>query len=229
MLQLRSRIINRRSPGRSGFTRAELVVFAAILLILVAVLWVPISNHFEQASITRAVESARTINTVLSQYANDNNGVYPIGEGTPAAGKSEGIALNLLQNNYVPDATVFAVGSTAKYAGKASDFSDITAANLSWDFTAGATATTGLTTSAPDLLPTVYTTGQTVDYSQAKGHGLILEPNSNGPLGLEGIVVAYKAGNARFIPAPEASGTASAPPFIEPGFTDPGPYTQIKP
>ena len=65
-----------------------------------------LSNHFERYSPERAVEKAQTINTVLFQYATDNNEVLPVGEGTPVAGKSEGVARNLLENNYVPDASV---------------------------------------------------------------------------------------------------------------------------
>jgi type II secretory pathway pseudopilin PulG len=153
----------RPSPFRS-VTRLELLVFTAILLLLAAMALVPLRDYLEQARINRAVESARTINMLLSQYATDNNGVYPVGENTPAAGKSEGIARSLLQNNYAPDATVFAVGSTPAYTGTASDFSDLSAANLSWDFTAGATPTTGITSTAADQLPTVYGTGENVSY-----------------------------------------------------------------
>jgi len=220
------RYIEHRSPVQSGLTRIELLVFVALVLILVAVLWPFVSNHFEQAEINRAVDSARTINTILSQYATDNNGVYPVGEGTPAAGKSEGIARNLLENNYLPDARVFAVGTTARYSGKASDFSDITGANLSWDFTAGATPTTGLTTSAPDLLPIVYGTGESVTYPTHPGIGLDLALSGTGPYGNKGIVVAYKGGNAVFIRATPAG---ECPGFISPEFNSAGPYTQIKP
>ena len=228
MHSVRSGFLDRWLPGRSGLTRVELLVFVTLLLILVAVLWFPVSNHFEQARINRAVESARTINTVLFQYANDNNGVYPVGEGTPAAGKSEGIARNLLENNYVPDASVFAVGNTARYLGKASDFSDITAANLSWDFTAGATATTGITATVSDDLPVVYTTGETVDYASARGHGLVLTPGGKGPFGYEGIIAAYKGGFAFFIPTkPDPKEVPHA--FIMSNFNDAGPYTQIRP
>jgi len=217
-----------RDFSRSGLSRTELLVLIAILLLLALVAWGPINAHLEEAKINRAVESARTINTLLSQYATDNNGVYPVGEGTPAEGKSEGIALNLLENNYTPDATIFAVGSTPPYRGKASDFSDITEENISWDFTAGATATMGITSAAPDLLPTVYTTGETVDYSSIQGRGLIILPSGKGPFGYEGIVVAYKGGVAMYIPAkPHAEKVPSA--FIMSNLDFRGAYTQIKP
>jgi type II secretory pathway pseudopilin PulG len=213
---------------RSGLSRVELLVLAGLLVIFAGVGLTLMSKWIEHARINRAVERARTINTLLSQYATDNNGVYPVGEGTSAAGKSEGIARNLLENNYTPDASVFAVGSTATYSGKAPDFSDISAANISWDFTGGATTSTGITSSAPDLLPTVYTTGEVVDYASAKGHGLILSPSGMGPFGHEGVVVAYKGGNALFIPA-KPDRKEIPPAFILSNFKDTGTYTQIRP
>jgi len=214
--------------GESGLSRTELLVLLGIILILAGVGYGPIHDHMEKAKINRAVESARTINTLLSQYATDNNGVYPVGEGTPAEGKSEGIARNLLENNYTPDASVFAVGSTVPYSGKASDFFDIGASNISWDFTAGATATTGITAAVSDYLPVLYTTGETVDYASARGHGLILSPSGQGPFGHEGIVAAYKGGSAIFIPAkPDEKEVPRA--FIMSNFNDTGTYTQVRP
>ena len=217
-----------RPPNSSGLTRVELLVLIAILVLLAVLAWGPIRSHWEEARIHRAVDSARTINTLLAQYATDNNGVYPVGEGTRAEGKSEGIALDLLQNNYTPDADIFAVGSTPKYRGTAKDYSDLAPENMSWDFTAGATATTGITTSAPDLLPTVYTTGEAVDYASARGHGLILTPSGQGPFGHAGIVAAYKDGSATFIPA-QPDGKEVPRAFILSNFNDAGTYTQIRP
>ncbi len=216
------------TKGKSGLTKVESLVFLVILAVLALAASGPISSYLAQSRINHAVKNAWTLSTLLSQYATDNNGVYPVGEGTPAIGKSKGIALSLLQNNYTPDAGIFAVGSTPQYNGTAADFSDLSAANLSWDFTAGATTTTGITSSASDYLPVLYTTGETVDYASAKGKGLILSPSGSGPFGHEGIVVAFKGGNARFIPAKPDKKEIS-PAFIMSNFNDPGTYTQIKP
>jgi len=46
------------------------------MVILAGVVFGPISAYLKQHSISRAVESARTLNTLLSQYATDNDGVY---------------------------------------------------------------------------------------------------------------------------------------------------------
>jgi type II secretory pathway pseudopilin PulG len=215
--------------SQAGLSRIETLVLVGILVILAGVGFGPMSDHLEKAKINRAVESARTINTLLSQYATDNNGVYPVGLGTSAAGKSEGIARNLLENNYTPDATVFAVGSTAKYSGTASDFSDIRAANISWDFTGGATASTGITPATPDLLPTVYGTGENVAYPTAAGTGLNLPLSGSGPFAKKGIVVAYKDNNATFIRGTLSGTTVECQGFISKAFQDTGAYTQIKP
>ena len=215
--------------NQAGFTRTEYLVFAGILVILGLVAVGPVIQYLHRVRIEHAVESAHTLDTLLSQYATDNNGVYPVGEGTPASGKSEGIARNLLENNYTPDPGIFAFGSTEKYSGNASDFSDFTAANISWDFTAGANATTGLTSSAPDSLPIVYSTGETIPYPVAPGVGVNLPLSGNGPFAKKGVVVAYKDNSAKFIIAIASGADAVAPGFISPAFKDTATYTQIKP
>jgi len=229
MLTPRRSLSSAGASSQSGLSRVELLVLAGILVILAGVAFGPINSCLAQAKLNRAVESARTINTLLSQYATDNNGVYPVGEGTSAVGKSEGIARNLLENNYTPDAAVFAVGSTAKYGGTAPDFSDISAANIGWDFTGGATASNGITSAAPDLLPTVYGTGENVAYPTTAGTGLNLPLSGNGPFGKKGIVVAYKGNNATFIRGTLSGTTVECPGFISTAFKNTGTYTQIKP
>jgi len=222
-------LTSRRDSSQSGLTRIELLVLAVVLVILAAVGYGPISDHFEKAKISRAVENARLIDTLVSQYATDNNGVYPVGLDTSAVGKSEGVARNLLENNYTPDAAIFAVGSTTPYRGTASDFSDIAPANISWDFTAGATTSTGITSAAPDLLPTVYSTGENMTYPATAGAGFDLPLSGGGPFGKSGVIVAYKGGKAAFIPATPSGTTLKCRGFIPTAFKDTTPYTRIKP
>jgi len=215
--------------SRSGLSRLELFVLIGVVVILIAVAFAPVSDYLTNGKVTRAVQSAHTLDTLLSQYATDNNGVYPVGEGTSDIGTSKGIARNLLENNFTPDASIFAVGSTPRYSGTGEDYSKIAAANVSWDFTGGATASTGITSAAPNLLPTLFTTGESVAYPTTAGTGFDLTLSGNGPFGKEGVVVAYKNNSAKFILG-VASGTAlKCPGFISPEFKDAGPYTQIKP
>jgi type II secretory pathway pseudopilin PulG len=230
-------ILFRSGPERSsqsGFTRVEFQVLAGIILLLAVVAYFPVSHYLAKSRLARAVESAHVISTLLSQYATDNNGVYPVGEGTPAVGRSEGIARNLLENSYAPDATPFAIGSTKPYVSATGDYSNLGGSSISWDFTAGATATTGITSTAPDNLPVVYTTGESVAYPTQPGLGLDLTVSGKGPLGDEGIIVAYKANNAVFIAAvPSGSVPAESaqvcPGFIPKTYKDTATYTQIKP
>ena len=215
--------------GECGLSRVELLVLVGLLAVLAGMGWIWTSGWLEQARVNHAVEGARTLNTLLSQYATDNDGVYPTGLGTTAPGKSEGIARNLLANNYAPDAALFAIGAAAKYAGTSPDFTDLTWANVGWDFTGGATASTGIPSTAPDLLPTVFSTGEKVNYPTTAGAGINLSLSGDGPFGKKGMAVAYKGGNAIFIRGTASGADVICPGFISTAFKDTGPYTQIKP
>jgi type II secretory pathway pseudopilin PulG len=214
---------------QAGLTRTETLVLISITVILIAVAFGPVSDYLTSGKVTRAVQSAHTLDTLLSQYATDNNGVYPVGEGTSDIGTSKGIARNLLENNFTPDASIFAVGSTPRYRGTGEDYSKIAATNISWDFTGGPTTSTGITSAAPDLLPTLFTTGESVVYPTTAGTGFDLTLSGNGPFGKEGVVVAYKNNSAKFILGVASGSTVKCPGFILPEFKDTGPYTQIKP
>ena len=171
-------------------------------------------DYLTNGKVTRAVQSAHTLNILLAQYATDNNDVYPVGEGTSDIGTSKGIARNLLENHFTPDASIFAVGSTVRYNAAGEDYSKIAAANISWDFTGGPTASTGITTMASDLLPTLYTTGESVAYPTTAGTGFDLTLSGNGPFGKEGVVVAYKNNTAKFIAGVKSETGAKCPGFI---------------
>jgi hypothetical protein len=218
-----------RRSSQSGLTRVEILVFAGLLVILGAAALACAGAWLAKRRVGVAVTDAHTLSVLVSQYATDNDGVYPVGLGTSASGTSEGIARNLLANSYTPDASIFALGSTARYSGTDPDFSDLGARNISWDFTAGATASTGITSPAPGSLPIVYTTGETVAYP-TNGAGFDLPVSGKGPFGMKGVVVAYKGNNAAFIRAtPSTGGGAKAVGFIPAGLRDPGPYTQVRP
>jgi hypothetical protein len=203
---------------REGFTRTQAVFGTVVFLILTGVLYAGVSSYLKLHGTARALESARTLNTLLAQYATDNDGVYPTGEGTRAQGRSEGIALNLLQNQFTPNVDIFAVGSTPGYAGTEKDYADLAPENMSWDFTAAANATTGIKTDEPDLLPVLYTTSETVDYRPGQSVTL----SGSGPFGSKGMIVALKSGAVEY-----RQGASSI--FVSPDFKGTGTYTQIKP
>ena len=137
--------------------------------------------------------------------------------------------MDLLQNKYAPDASIFAVLPAHRYNGAGTDFSDFTASNIDWDFTAGATTSTGINASASGDLPTVYCTGETVTYPAPGDKGLDLVLSGKNPLGKNGIAVAYKDNSAMFVRATFMHGTPTATNFILKRYSDPGVYTQIKP
>ncbi len=215
------------SSCRMGFTRRELLFGLAVLIAAVIVVTGPVSQYLAQSRIAHAVQKGRELNLLLSQYALDNDDTYPIGQGTTALGKSEGIARNLLNDKYASTPDIFVLGKALAYTGTAVDFSDFAANQIDWDFTA-ATSTTGLPASAPGLLPTLYATGETVSYPAATGTVVDLTLSGNGPFGLKGMVVGYKNNAVIFIPATPIGSQAVAKGFILPAFPG-GSYTQIKP
>ena len=79
------------------------------------------------------------------------------------------------------------------------------------------------------MLPTLYSTGETVVYPMTAGTGLDLPLSGQGPFAKEGIVVAYKANNATFLRSAPSGTTVECPGFISPKFQDSASYTQIKP
>jgi hypothetical protein len=203
---------------REGFTRIQTVFFVLVLFLLAGVAFMIVSSYVKLRSPEHALENARALNTLLTLYATDNDGAYPTGEGTRAQGKSEGIALNLLQNQYTPNADIFAAGSTPRYAGTDNDYADLAPENMSWDFTAGANTTTGIKTNEPETLPVLYTTGEAVDYRPGQSVTL----SGHGPFGSRGMIVALKSGAVEY-----RQGGSSV--FVPADFKGTGTYTQIKP
>jgi hypothetical protein len=203
---------------REGFTRFQTVFAAIVFLLFAAVVFAEVSSYLKLHGTAHALESAKTLDTLLAQYATENDGAYPTGEGTRAPGKSVGIALDLLQTQFTPNADIFAVGSTTRYAGTDKDYADLAPENMSWDFTAGANTTTGIKTDEPDSLPLLYTTSETVDYRPGQSVTL----SGHGPFGSHGMIVALKSGAVEY-----RQGASSV--FVPADFKGTGTYTQIKP
>jgi hypothetical protein len=208
------------SAREGGFSRLQTIFGLVVLLIFATTLYYFISGYFKLHSTEHALENAKMLDLLLAQFATDNNDTYPVGEGTRAPGKSEGIALELLQNQFTPNPDLFTVGWTPRYSGNAKDYADLAPENMSWDFTAGADSTTGIPANAPDLLPVLYSTGQNVIYRPGQGVTL----TGNGPFS-GGMIVALKSGAVDY----RTSVNGAPPTFLSPDFKDTGTYTQIKP
>lgn len=217
-----------RKLSRGGFTLVELLVVIGIIAILAGVALGPITSGIEKAKESSGMQYARSINLLCFQYSTDNNEVYPVGAIGSGIGTSEGVAIQLLQNKYANDPTIFALLSN-KYTGSNPAFSDFSAANISWDFTGvqGSPNTTGVTSASSDLLPVVFCTGETVTYTPGTQFNLTL--TGNGPFAKNGIAVAYKGNSATFIKATLSGSGAVVNSFIASAFNDTTTYIQIKP
>ena len=145
--------------SRGGFTLVELLVVIAIIAILAGVALGPITAGIKKAQQSGAVQGSHGLALAEFQYAGDNNNIYPY------ATTLGGFAA-LLIPTYVSDNAMFIVSgsSPTKYTGTTPCTGLVASGTASgggtcsYDFTYASTTTpTGLTTSAPDNTPAVFT------------------------------------------------------------------------
>lgn len=216
--------------SRSGFTLVELLVVIGIIAILAGVALGPITNGIKKAQQSAALQNSRTIAISLFQYSNDQNGIYP--DGTDAGA----IAQLLITGKYVSDPKLFTVTGDSHltaYPGTG----NVTAANVSFDFagvnsTGSASTPSGFGSSAPDLLPIVWTGGESgAIIPGTAGQGTAFAPVGGGPFGKDGIAIAYKSNSAVFArpqpgPTPTFPGQGNVD-FVDQSF-DPAGTTYVK-
>jgi hypothetical protein len=153
------------------------------------------------------MQSSRSIYIGLFSYANDNNSVFPDGADAGA------IAQALYAGKYVSDPKTFAISGDSAYVAP-SGTSTLVAANCSYDFagtSTGATTGMGVSTSASDLLPVVWSGGDpgVASIPTTAGAGLAFAPTT-GLFTTYGIAVCYKSGSAYFR-TPQTTTTPSYP------------------
>ncbi len=68
-----------------GFTLIELLVVIAIIGVLSSIVLAAVNTAEEKSRDARREEDLSQLQTALEAYANDHNGVYPIGSGIPRA------------------------------------------------------------------------------------------------------------------------------------------------
>jgi len=200
--------------SRSGFTLVELLVVIGIIAILAGVALGPITHGLENAKESAGLQTARTIALADFQYANDNGYSYASGN------TSEDVAVALILGQYVTDPSLFSSSRTTAFSGATSGLTltngtsgGFPASAICWDFivsgttpTPPATVPPGLTTSDPDGMPVVFSTGQTVTVpTQGPGGPIAL---GNGPFGQNGVAVCFKSNSAQFLKATVSGGVA---------------------
>jgi prepilin-type N-terminal cleavage/methylation domain-containing protein len=224
----------RRSP-QGGFTLVELLVVIGIIAILAGVALGPITHGLETAKESAGMQTARTIALAEFQYQTDNSN-YPGG-----TAKSGYIAGQLVAGGYITDVSLFSKDKSSAYTGDTSSATAVTSgldttSTICWDFMEGP-SNAGLTSSDPDSLPLVFSTGQTVTpapttYSTT---GITINTANTNPFGNNGMAVCFKSNSAVFLKAVK-TGTSSYQvqtnannALYGPSFAGPATYTQAEP
>ncbi|MCE0483695.1 MAG: type II secretion system GspH family protein [Methylacidiphilales bacterium] len=193
-----------RNSNRGGFTLVELLVVIGIIAILASVALGPITHGLESAQESAGMQTARTIGLSEFQYNTDNN-AYPSSTG----GKSQDIMSALVTGSYISDPGIFAKSKGVAYSGTitAQNLSSAPSSTICWDFFQEAavppsTTPSGLSTSDPDGIPVVFSTGQNITCpTQGPGNVVTLNqaaahPN---PFGVNGMAVCFKSNSAQFL------------------------------
>jgi hypothetical protein len=168
----------------------------------------------ENAKESAGLQTARTLALADFQYANDNGYAYASGT------KSEDVAVALILGQYITDPSIFSSSRNTAFAGSTNSLTLTSGASagfpasaICWDFMAGstpvppATVPPGLTTSDPDGMPVVFSTGQSVIVpTQGPGGGITL--GTTNPFGQNGVAVCFKSNSAQFLKATVSGGVA---------------------
>jgi prepilin-type N-terminal cleavage/methylation domain-containing protein len=222
-----------RRSSRSGFTLVELLVVIGIIAILAGVALGPITQALEKAKENAGLQTAHTIALSEFQYSIDN-GTYPGGA------RSQDVAIALVQGQYITDPSIFAANKGVAYNGTISSITGMPASAICWDFIAvvgtGGGGNAGLSTSDPDGMPAVFTTGQNVPIpSQGPGGAINVNVSNKNPFGSNGMAVCYKSNSAQFLKSDNIGGTSQvntkpANYLFNASFSaSPGNYLQLKP
>jgi hypothetical protein len=200
------------------------LVVIAIIALLAGVAVGPITGAMKTAKDNAGMQTTHALYVADFQYSIDSS-TSSFADGTDAGV----IARALLNGGYITDPTIFYIGggATTKYTGSTAATS-MTAANVSWDFLgsspsgAGAGTYNGLSTSDPDQLPLVWSTGNTITIPQTAGTYGTAQLNAPGknPYGTDGIPVAYKSGASKFAKVTNIT-TQTISQFIDNSYTPP--------
>jgi prepilin-type N-terminal cleavage/methylation domain-containing protein len=195
---------HRARISSQGFTLVEILVVIAIIAILAGIALPAVTGAIKKGKESAAVQQANGLELACLQYSLDNNEVYPGGQpnATPVVTVTTSTEFfELLVSGYLNNNTdtLCLGGNKTKYVGNAPS-TGLTAANVSWDATTLST-TAGVTSSDPDQLPIIMSTGSTVAYGAAGTPGAAtatITDSTQDPYGNDGIAVGYKDGSSAF-------------------------------
>ena len=201
-----------RKLSRGGFTLVELLVVIGIIAILAGVALGPITSGIKKAKQSGAMQTARTLAIADFQYSNDNNAY--------ADGADAGVvAAAIIAGKYVSDPKMFAISGSKNftpYPGAGT----ITKSAVSYDFAGVGGTFTGVSSSASDLLPLLWSDGEpTAKIPNAVGTGTAITLSGGGAFATDGMVVAYKSNSAAFI-RPQPGVAPAFPGQGKVGFVD---------
>jgi|HubBroStandDraft_1064217.scaffolds.fasta_scaffold113232_2 prepilin-type N-terminal cleavage/methylation domain-containing protein len=207
-----------RVVRQRGFTLVELLVVLSIIAVLLSVLVPAAWSAMKAGRQSAAMQSSHSIGQLMTQYSLDQ-GQYPDGNTSTDAFKL------LLANNYLTSPNIFylANGTQTKFTGT-SPAVNLASNNVSWDITGlNGTGSTpgpvGISVSAPDELPIVFSTGGTVTYPAQPGPGSAT-CTAAGPMSTDGLAVTYKDNHSNFARVNSTAGTYTISNFID-GTFDP--------
>ncbi|HUB66110.1 MAG TPA: type II secretion system protein [Candidatus Methylacidiphilales bacterium] len=209
-----------RVARQRGFTLVELLVVLSIIAILVAVLAPAAMHALKMGRENAAMQNSHNIGELMMQYGVDQ-GQYPDGNTSTDAFKL------LLANNYLTSPSIFylAGGTQTKFTGT-SPAVNLASNNVSWDITGlNGTGSTpgpvGISSTAPDELPVVFSTGGTVSYPAQPGPGSAT-CTAAGPLNTDGLAVTYKDNHSTFARVNSTTGAYTINNFIDGSFDPKG-------
>jgi len=70
---------------RQGFSLVELLVVIAIIVILAGIVIIAVKRVSEKQDVAQTKVTLKNISLKLNEYANDNNGIYPVGDDASSA------------------------------------------------------------------------------------------------------------------------------------------------
>ena len=159
-----------------------------------------------------AMQTARTIELAMFQYAQDHKGQYPTGR------SSTEVFQKLVDGNYVTDPSIFWLKMSGK---KQADSNRLAPENVGFD------VTSGMTDHSPDMVPGVFATGYLIEYKSG-GHAIPLVDRERPIVCRDGLPIAYHNNDAYYRTTLDRAGVVTNA-IPDDSNLGPGLYTQLTP